>query len=1069
MTSMDATIPELFDAWVARDPDAVALIHGQRRVSYAELAELADRHLVSLRAAGLVAGDVVAVCQTRTIDTIATLLAALRAGAAYTMIDPRWPAARRDRIVEVLTPRVVVATEPIPGAPSWQPPAPDATVTVAREGIAARPESAAVIFFTSGSTGAPKAVAVPHRAFTRLFTPCEFAAFGPGVVQAQLMPMHWDGSILDVWGSLVCGGASVLVDEVLQPALVRRLIRDSGLNALGCLPPALFNMLVDEDVAAFAGVRFVNIGGERASGPHIGRFLAAHPRIALTNVYGPAECGVMVTARRLTAADATDPAGVPLGHVVAASVVLVLDGELPCATGETGEICLGGSGLALGYFGDPALTAERFVTLPVDGVPTRLYRTGDLGHFSPDGVLYFHGRDDDQFKIRSHRIEPGEIERTAERLPGLARAAVVPVAGPDGVAHALALYYVSAPAGGLEADAVAGALRTELPGYLVPQHIQRLDELPLTLNNKIDRDQLRALAATQASTAQASATQASATQAAATQAAAAQASDGAASAAAASGTTPIAEGPTDPAGAAGGERQLLTTMFRELTGATPGGTDSFFQLGASSLDAARLCARITAALNKTIPVSQVYRTPSIDALTAWLATAPTEPDSGTGDADAVTANDSGPEPTGNIPLTTGQAGTTFSAPGSVCLVSWWLEGTVDRTALAAAVNDVHRRHETLHASYHQSEPPVASLPGQVGAAEFIELPDAPTRAAAERLVEAQLERPLELADGAIWRSAVVSCGNGTLFGVGVHHVAFDGWSQALLIEELGVAYAARLAGHPPRWEHPAPGLAALAREEQRRRDGLDPATQLDFWVRQLRGVPRLPLPGLPRGIPPHWGPKEGRLYPLDDSQLAQWDEAAAAVGASRFACHAAILAEVLRRITGHADVAMLVPVAMRGSPLLDRAIACRTDPVVLRLRRPTRPGSDPLVPVVDAVNAAMAAQDVPFGTVLRNVAALRADLDSILTLPTFVLQDNQRPALNLAGCTATDVAYPVAHEVQAPLTIELYPQPGGAVLRLTARTDLLSVELLDRIAEGYAELLSAGPAALDPRVAVLSS
>jgi hypothetical protein len=674
----------------------------------------------------------------------------------------------------------------------------------------------------------------------------------------------------------------------------------------------------------------------------------------------------------------------------------------------------------------------------VDGVPTRLYRTGDLGHFGPDGLLYFAGRDDDQVKIRSHRIEPGEIERTAERVPGVAGAVVVPVYTPEGTPTALALYYREASP--VTAEELATALRAELPGYLVPRHIQRVDQFPLTPNGKLNRAHLRALAA-QLHALPGAPTSANPTSTAPTSTESTSANPTSANPTSAERTTPESDSADESE-----PRALVARLFGQLTGAAnPGGGDDFFALGGTSLDAARLCARLGTALDVTVPVSQVYRTPTVDTLTAWLAGLPVE----TG-ADIVA--------TEGIPLVTGQAGTTFSDPAAVCLAAWRVDGPLDHTALRAALTDLHHRHEALRARYRQSDPPVATVPDARGAADLTVLPDG---AAARERLEAHLLRPLDITVGAIWRAALVRDGAGHLFGFGVHHVAYDGWAQALLLTELATAYEARLRGHAPEWAEPAPGLLALAQEDARRARSVDMAAQLGFWVRQLRPVTRVPLPGLKPGLPAPWGPKAGRAYPLPATDLAAWE----GTGVGRFAYHAGMLAEALRRVTGHADMGLLVPVAMRGSPLLDRAVACRTNPVVLRLRRPVRAGDDPLLPVSQAISAALAAADAPFGEVVRALAGLRADLDSVLNLPTFVLQDNARPALELADCTATELAYELAHEVQAPLTVEVFPEPADALLRLTVRTDLLALDFAERLGQEYLDLLRAGPAALDPRLA----
>lgn len=492
----------------ARQPQATALVAGGGQVSYATLDAAARTYAAELAERGAGPGRVVPLLMPRSAQLVALQLAVLQCGAAYASLDLNWPAERLQMILGKISPAVVVSgtVDHLGGGLTYRPPAEDLHDAAARCGAfqPVRPDASApaTVFFTSGTTGGPKGVVVPHRAVTRLFGPGGLDGFGPGHATPQAAPVPWDMYAFELWGQLISGGTSVIVEgDHLLPSALRGLIRTAGVDTLW-LTTSLFNLFVDEDLDCFSGLERILTGGEKLSADHVRRFLAQHRSIALRNGYGPAENCMLTTTHLLRPADCDVPGGIPVGSPVPGTAVLVLDAEdSPCQPGELGEICAAGQGLACGYLGQPELTTAKFPTVEIGGVPVRIYRTGDMGMLDPAGILHFRGRKDRQIKISGYRVELAEIEVVVRGLTGIRDGVVIPVTAADGQVTRLALFYLADPDSvdeEAEDDSDPLSVRSQLvrllPRYLVPGSVRWLARFPLTANGKLDGSALAQLA-----------------------------------------------------------------------------------------------------------------------------------------------------------------------------------------------------------------------------------------------------------------------------------------------------------------------------------------------------------------------------------------------------------------------------------------------------------------------------------------------------------------------------------------------------------------------------------------------
>ncbi|WP_214102643.1 non-ribosomal peptide synthetase [Acrocarpospora catenulata] len=486
-TAPAATEPvlSLFDRQVRLRPAAIAVSSGDTRLSYAEL----DRRATDLAARLPVRpGDAVAVCLPRTAESLVALLAVQRTGARYVPIDPAYPASRISFVLEDCGASLVLATTETAGAlPGHGLPTvladdpPPAAFSFTP--VAARGADTAYVLYTSGSTGRPKGVRVPHAALANLLADmAERVGSAPEHVWLGLTSLSFDISALELYLPLVTGGRLEIADAAtsLDGFAQARLIKEAGVTHVQATPSG-WRMLLD---SGFRDTALTALVGGEALGAELARRLRASVG-RLVNVYGPTETTIWSTSWEVP----EQPAAVRIGGPIRATQVYVLDERLnPVRQGVPGELLIGGAGVAHGYHGRPALTAERFVPDPYGAPGGRLYRTGDLVRWRPGGELEFLGRNDNQVKVRGHRIELGEVEAACEAQPGVVQA-VAAVHEENLIAYIV---------GEVSLGALSRALAGILPAHLVPARFIRLPKLPLTPNGKVDRKALPSPAALRA-------------------------------------------------------------------------------------------------------------------------------------------------------------------------------------------------------------------------------------------------------------------------------------------------------------------------------------------------------------------------------------------------------------------------------------------------------------------------------------------------------------------------------------------------------------------------------------------
>ncbi|WP_310970062.1 MULTISPECIES: non-ribosomal peptide synthetase [unclassified Amycolatopsis] len=482
------TVPALVGQWVSRTPEAEAVADARTGASltYAELWRRSGRFAGELAAAGVGRGDVVGVTVPRSPELVVAVLGILRAGAAYLPVDPQAPPGRVATILGDAGARVV-AGPPAANLPSL--PVPDAGGGPAAPEVELTGEDVAYVCSTSGSTGTPKGVLVPHRAVRRLATGARFCTLGPGDRVANTANPAFDATTFELWNTLGNGATVVVLPTVaeLPPPEWARLARDARVSA-AFLTTSLFHAAAREHPAAFGFLDTLVVGGEQLDLGAVREVLAHGAPGRLVNGYGPTETTTFATFFDCTPESLAGLDRIPIGFALQETTLAVVgeDGE-PVAAGETGELLVGGAGVALGYLGRPDLTAERFVS-DETGAPS--YRTGDLVRELPGGALELVGRRDRQVKLRGYRIELEEIEKAAAAVDGVAAVFVEKVG--DGPSAWLAGFVLPAAGGGPGPAELSAALGRVLPAYMVPARWIVLDEVPLGATGKADRAALLA-------------------------------------------------------------------------------------------------------------------------------------------------------------------------------------------------------------------------------------------------------------------------------------------------------------------------------------------------------------------------------------------------------------------------------------------------------------------------------------------------------------------------------------------------------------------------------------------------
>ncbi|HEX6910918.1 MAG TPA: amino acid adenylation domain-containing protein, partial [Longimicrobium sp.] len=1031
----DSSIPALFEAQAARAPEGIALVFGGERTAYGELNARANRLAHRLTALGVGPETRVAICLERGAQMVTAALAVLKAGGAYVPLEPGYPAERlalmlADSAVPVLVTEAALA-DGIPAREGLRVVRVDADAAEidaeSAENPAGRagPRSLAYVIYTSGSTGTPKGVAVEHRGVIRLVRDTDYVRLDETDRIAHASSVSFDAATFEVWGALLNGGAVVGIpkETAVVPAALVEALRAGGVTTF-FLTTALFNQVARERPEGFNGLRYLCFGGEAVDPAAVRRVLDAGGPAHLLHVYGPTENTTFSTWHRVRGV-APDARTVPLGRAVAHSTAYVLDARLALQpTGVPGELYLGGDGLARGYLGRPAATAERFVPDPFAAVPgARMYRTGDRVRWTADGALEYLARLDGQVKVRGFRIELGEVENAIRRYEGMVDCAVVArEEGPGD--RRLAAYVV----GDVDVDALRAHLRRGLPEYMVPASIRVLDALPLNANGKLDR---RALPAPDYAAADdryvAPRTQV--------------------------------------------EEVLAGIWMQVLRLERVGVRESFFEVGGHSLLATRVVSRVREVFGVELPLRALFEGPTLAELAERV--------------EALRAADR-PQLPPIVPVERGrplplsfaqerlwfldrlEEGSTFYNVQTALR----LHGAMDAAALERALGEIVRRHDSLRTTFvEMNGAPVQLVEDFRGFSlpiDDLSMLDAGAREAeVRRRADADARTPFDLAMGPLFRAALLRLSDEEhVLMIAMHHVVSDGWSMGVLFRELTALYETyRNGGESPLPELPVQyaDFAAWQRE-QLRGEVLD--AQLAWWRERLAGAP--PLLELPTDRPrpaaqSHRGSTETLVLPA--ALVERLEALARKEGATLYMVLLAAFQTLLGRYAGTDDVVVGSPIAGRTRREVEELIGFFVNTLVMR----TDLGGDPafrevLRRVRETTLGAFEHQEVPFERLVDELQPERSLAWSPLVQVTFLLQNMDTSVGGMPGVAAQAVGVELQN-AKYDLSLAFGAAAGGGLVgALEYATDLFDGATVTRMLGHLRRILEQAAENADTRI-----
>ncbi len=1023
----------LVEQQAAHWPKAVALVCQASSVTYGELNSRSNQLANYLRKAGVGLETPVAICMERNPEMVIAWLAVLKAGGAYAPFDHGCPEDRLLRMITDLRPQVILTTKkrmgrlaaagrPIISLDRWE--------EIGRESAssprqAVHPDNLAYVVCTSGSTGLPKGVAIPHRGLMNLVAwHVNRYHLSRGDRTTQSATAGFDAAGWEVWPTLAAGATLHFVEDSLRvmPADIPAWLSKEKIT-ISFLATPLAEAVLKVNWPSEHAMKFLLTGGDKLGS------VSRTKSFTLVNHYGPTENSVVTTFHEVSSeGDNAPPLGVPIRNLR----VYILDDAMQLRpVGMAGELCIGGAGLARGYKNQPDLTAASFVPDPFSKRGgERLYRTGDQVRYRRDGNIEFLGRGDRQIKIRGHRIELGEIESVVQAQKEVAQAVVV--SNRDEAGNDLLTAYV-VPGIPVTGDTLKEALKSYLPPYMIPSIFVMLDELPLTPNGKVDRQSLPNPTIQRRS----------------------------------SKSSRSCWSPLQEAAALIWE-DILKVSINTLE-------DNFFEIGGHSLLATQVVSRINAAFGIALPLRAIFD----DATLAGFAERIECARAGIGEALPF------PRPfsrEGDLPLSPGQQqfwamqiaaplNPQFNIPLGVRL-----KGVLDVTSLRRALKEIVDRHESLRSRFVAAQGVPHLIIEDEAALQFpiIDLRSVPKEErdeALDRLSQEDAQKTFDLRQAPLFRPTLVQCNDlEHCLLLTIHHIVFDGWSFGVFLRELSALYTAFTEGRPSS----LPPLAlqhvdfVYWQEEWLSHERLQ--QQLHYWKKQLANL--TPPVILPRHQPLVTRPWRAAAYEpicIEADAVQKLRQLCNYTNATLYMALVASIQLLIYSYTGQLDLTIGSPIAGRTHHVFENLIGLFRNTIVIR----TQLSEDctfnrVLQNVKETVLGAYANQDVPFLDVLQATMSGPNPVSSQLFRIMLVLQNMPVEPPTLGALALEEYERPLA-TARFDLKFSLWESGSGIKGVLEYDKDLFQERSGAKAVQDYCRLLDCIVSAPEQAISALPS
>lgn len=1002
-------IHDIFCRHALNQPNAIALSWSSKKMTYSELNKASDVAAMSLIERGVKKGAYVPILTPRGPELVIAALGVLKVGAAYSLLDPNWPLTKLMEIIDSLSPPLLITkdinfygTEYM----TWYPSVDSSYKQLRFTPPLIKNDSTCCLFFTSGTTGKPKGVLSPHCATIRLFQNGGFTEFSSHTIMPLSASLSWDAFSLELWGPLLNGGACWIVTEpYLTADTLRNGIKYHQVNTVW-MTSSLFNMVVEEDLEAFDGLQQIMTGGERLSVSHVKQFLQRYASIKLINGYGPVENTIFTTTHPIQLSDCEYPNGIPVGKPVPGTDIYILKNKQFCEENEKGEICITGKGLAQGYLNDSSHTRNKFIEININGTLTKAYCTGDLGFWS-NGVLHFSGRQDRQVKIRGHRIELNELEQQiVSLLPSIRSCRLISRKNASRLTQEIIAFCIPAEKGDPLSAAIS-QLQAKLASYELPAAVVSVSSFPITAQGKLDESALLKLI-----------------------------------------TNPKRKSlPIESSSQTKDTlKELIAKAICEVLGRNDVRYDvPLIEFGATSLDMGRISAHIAKKLSTPVPVSWIYKGPTIQSLTEIIK-------------NNLFQIQENLKNKNEIPLNSMQLvylARYLINPSDLsahCLMVWEIEGDIDRIALQAAIDYVHRRHEGLRASYLSEFTPLARLT-DISSPQIEILYKQNSKEEALKKLRNNLSKPLDPTKGNLWRCTLIPYNKGrkALFGVVVHHITFDGWSEMILANDLSQGYNS-YCDTKTSFSTAPPSLAEIYSEQA----AITNSTYLQECVKriseELKGSPELawPLPEI-KSVTAEY---VDILVPFDKDVIKIIDTYTQKVSSTRFETLFALWAQALSSLTGQKDFCIGTPVRQRFVPSVESALGCYINTICIRLREnELRGGLDSVKKISQLIRRAFEMQEVPLEAILEKINPPRTGRPPLFQT-LFALQDSPIPSLSLKGLK-TKFLRQSYFGIPLELHAEVWPDVNNNLtLSVSYQSDKVSKDFVLNLIKNFMILLS---------------